>query len=172
MQTPGDPHRPAQYLTTWAALLRTHAAVTGRLERDLQDTCGLALPWYEVLLRLTQEDGELRMQELAHSVLLSKSGLTRLVDRMEQAGLVARRSCPSDRRGTFVHLTDAGRDAYDQAAPVHLRGIREHFAAHLGPNDLDALRRALDLVLLGTPEAPENSCTADRAHDTSSTASS
>jgi DNA-binding MarR family transcriptional regulator len=133
-------------LAVWAAFLRAHANVTGRLERELVSERGLSLSWYDVLLQLRLAGGQLRMQELARSVLLSKSGLTRLVDRMEAAGLVARRSCSSDRRGTFVTLTAEGRDALRAAAPVHLRGIEEHFLGLLDQTDLRALRTALEKV--------------------------
>ena len=97
------------------------------------------------------------MQELARSVLLSKSGLTRLVDRMQAAGLVARRSCPTDRRGTFVTLTRDGRAAFRAAAPVHLRGIEEHFTSQLDDDDRRALAAVLD-KLVGPQEAPVLDC--------------
>jgi DNA-binding MarR family transcriptional regulator len=87
------------------------------------------------------------MQELSASVLLSKSGLSRLVDRMVEAGLVRRERCQDDRRGWFAVLTDQGRSALRRAAPVHLRGIQEHFARHLEPAEVEVLTAALSRVM-------------------------
>jgi DNA-binding MarR family transcriptional regulator len=134
-------------LAAWRSLLEAHAALTELLERELVAERGLPLSRYEVLLRLVEAPGgRLRMQELASSVLLSKSGLSRLVDRMEAAGLVRRERCPSDRRGAFAVLTDQGRSALRRAAPVHLRGIQEHFARHLADGEARTLAAALGRV--------------------------
>jgi DNA-binding MarR family transcriptional regulator len=86
------------------------------------------------------------MQELSESVLLSKSGLSRLVDRMEEAGLVRRERCEDDRRGWFTVLTEQGRSALRRAAPIHLRGIQEHFARHLDDEEARVLATALARV--------------------------
>jgi DNA-binding MarR family transcriptional regulator len=139
---PDDAH-----LAAWRSLLEAHAAVTDLLERELEREQGLALSKFEVLLRLADAPGgRMRMLELAESVLLSKSGLSRLVDRMEGAGLVRRERCPSDRRGAFAVLTDEGRRALRRAAPVHLRGIQEHFARHLDGEEVGMLARLLEKV--------------------------
>lgn len=120
---------PAEQLSAWVAFLEAHARVTEVLERELREEEGLPLSWYDVLVHLHRaQDHRLRMQELAKAILLSKSGLTRLVDRMEQAGLVRRTACPSDRRGTFAELTPGGLGRLRATAPTHLRGVREHFA--------------------------------------------
>jgi DNA-binding MarR family transcriptional regulator len=87
------------------------------------------------------------MQELSSSVLLSKSGLSRLVDRMVEAGLVRRERCEDDRRGWFAVLTDQGRSALRRAAPVHLRGIHEHFTRHLTPDEIQTVTAALARVV-------------------------
>jgi DNA-binding MarR family transcriptional regulator len=101
-----------------------------------------------VLLNLAEApEGRLRMQELSASVLLSKSGLSRLVDRMVEAGLVRRERCEDDRRGWFAVLTDQGRSALRRAAPIHLRGIHEHFTSHLRPEEVKALTSALSRVV-------------------------
>jgi DNA-binding MarR family transcriptional regulator len=134
-------------LAVWAAFLRAHATVIAQLERELTTERDLSLTWYDVLFQLSSAGRELRMQELARSVLLSKSGLTRLVDRMEAAGLVARRTCDFDRRGTWVGLTPEGKTTLRRAAPVHLRGVGEHFLDKLDDDDLAALKVALDKVL-------------------------
>jgi DNA-binding MarR family transcriptional regulator len=144
-------------LAVWAAFLRAHSTVLAKLERELQDERDLPLTWYDVLFQLSAADAELRMQELARSVLLSKSGLTRLVDRMEAAGLVARRTCDADRRGTWVGLTEQGRATLRRAAPIHLRGVGEHFTDRLDEADLAALKTALEKVL-GEPAPAGPAC--------------
>lgn len=133
-------------LAAWMAFLRAHAAVTSSLERELQERCGLPLTWFEVLVCLRGAATGMRMQELARMALLSKSGLTRAVDRMEAAGLVQRRSCERDRRGTYVALTAAGHAALERATPVQLEAIRTHFTRHLRADELDVLARGLDRV--------------------------
>ena len=138
---------PAQ-LAAWRRLLEAHATVTELLERELVAERGLPLSRYDVLLNLAEAPGgRLRMQELSASVLLSKSGLSRLVDRMVEAGLVRRERCEDDRRGWFAVLTDQGRSALRRAAPVHLRGIQEHFVRHLEPDEVQVLATALARVV-------------------------
>ena len=120
------------------------------MEDDLRREHGLPLSSYEVLLFLNQAPGHrMRMHELAQSVLLTPSGLTRLVDRLEAEGLVARESCPTDRRGAFVALTPAGKARLRRAAPTHLKGIQEHFGRHLTDAEADTLSRALSRVAEG-----------------------
>lgn len=124
----------------WRAFLEAHAALSRVLSDELQDAHELPLPWYDVLLQLSEAPGgSLRMQQLADSVLLSKSGLTRLFDRMEEAGFVRRKPCDDDRRGTLAIMTPSGRAALKRAAPVHLTGIERHFARHLSDREADAL---------------------------------
>lgn len=141
-------NRPdAARMAAWRALLEAHAAVTDLLERELEQERGLPLSIFEVLLELAEAPGgRMRMRKLAQSVLLSKSGLSRLVDRMEEAELVRRERCPSDRRGAYAVLTDEGRAVLRRAAPVHLRGIQEHFARHLADDEVQALIDALGKV--------------------------
>lgn len=119
-------------LRAWRAFLEAHAAVVGVLERELDEARGLPLAWYDVMVQLSEApDGRLRMQQLATRVLLSKSGLTRLCDRMEESGYVRRRPSSTDGRGVEAALTGAGRAALRRAAPVHLRGVEAHFTSLL-----------------------------------------
>lgn len=135
-------------IEAWHLFLQAGSRVLEALEDELRDERGLSLSFYEVLLRLYHApDGRMRMQQLAGEVLLSKSGLTRLVDRMVEEGLVERASCPTDRRGVEAIITDAGRARLREAAPVHLRGIREHFTGHLTESESRALTRALGKVV-------------------------
>jgi DNA-binding MarR family transcriptional regulator len=134
---------PAQ-LAAWIAFLQAHALTVENLARELREHEDLPLAWYDVLVQLHHApDGRLRMQELADAVLLSKSGVTRLVDRMERAGLVERARCTDDRRGTFAGLTAAGRQRLRETAPTHLRGIAEHFASQLDDEEAAVLERLL-----------------------------
>ena len=128
----------------WRALVETHAELFGRLVEELRSEIGLPMTWYDVLLHLAEVDGErLRMRELADAVLLSKSGLTTLVDRMEEAGLVRREIPPGDRRSIDVVLTAKGRRRFEEARVVHRRGIDKHFCAHVSDEQAAAL---LDLL--------------------------
>lgn len=132
----------------WRALLRAYAAVINRLEHELASEVGLPLGWYGVLLHLSESpDGRLRMHELADSLLLSRSALTRFVDRMENAGLVRRVACPVDGRGLEVVMTEAGRALFQKAGRVHLRGIKQHFSAHLEKGEAAVIERAMSRVL-------------------------
>jgi len=128
----------------WRDFLRAHAAVTRALEDELADEKVLPLTWYDVLVQLVEAPGRrLRMTELADRVLLSRSGLTRLVDRLVKAGLVERQPCPDDARGTYTVLTAAGFARLRDAAPVHLRGIREHMTSLVRPDELAVLGTVL-----------------------------
>src|SRR5947209_11639259 len=135
-------------LAAWRALLASHAALVGRLGEELQEEKGLPLPWYEVLLWLGQApEGRMRMGELADSLLLTPSGVTRLVDRMEAEGLVSRQRCPSDRRGWHAVITAEGRSRLKSAAPVHMRGVQEHFGRHISDEEADLVASVLGRVL-------------------------
>jgi DNA-binding MarR family transcriptional regulator len=138
----------AERLAVWRLFLEAHAAVVDRLGHELEAGCRLQLTWYDVLLQLSQAPRRrLRMRDLADAVLLSRSGLTRLVDRMEAAGLVCREAHASDGRGADAVLTPAGRAALRRAAPLHLRGVQTHFTGHLSEHDVGCLRAALGRVV-------------------------
>jgi DNA-binding MarR family transcriptional regulator len=135
-------------LEAWRALLVTHAALVRRLNEELEEERALPLAWYEVLLHLNEApDGSLRMGDLARRALLTPSGLTRLVDRMETAGLVERRACGADRRGSWATLTPAGRKKLKESSPVHVRGVGRYFARHLSKEEAKALVRSLNKML-------------------------
>jgi DNA-binding MarR family transcriptional regulator len=135
------------HLQAWRALLRAQAGLACNLERELMAAEGLPLAWYEVLLALDQApEGALRLQRLLGTVLMTKSGVTRLVDRMETAGLVARTGCPSDRRGAFAVITDLGRKKLHRATPIHVAGIDRHLASVLDAEQAARLRDALSAI--------------------------
>ncbi|MGI8999598.1 MAG: MarR family winged helix-turn-helix transcriptional regulator [Candidatus Limnocylindria bacterium] len=134
-------------LTAWRAFLLAHARVVRELERELQAEEQLALTDYDVLVQLAAADEHrLRMSELAGRLLLSRSGATRLIDRLEAEGLVMRASCESDRRGQWAALTPAGYERLRRAAPTHLRGVATHFLDRLSADDLADLERMLGSI--------------------------
>ncbi len=130
-------------ITTFGRLLEVQSRLERQLGAELEARCNLPHAWFEVLVRLGRsEDGRLTMGSLAEQVSLTTGGVTRLIDRMESAGLVARVPCPTDRRVAYAALTDAGRAKLDEAAPVHAANLRAVFAAFS-----DEERRTLDTLL-------------------------
>jgi len=139
-------------LHAWQTFLRAHHVVTDTLDEELSREQDLPLGSYEVLLHLSESpDRSLRMSELAEQVMLSRSGVSRLVDRLVSEGLVERHTCQSDGRGVYAGLTDEGMRRLRRAAPTHLRGVREHFTERLSGRELDELARLLD-KLLSSPD--------------------
>jgi DNA-binding MarR family transcriptional regulator len=134
-------------MRAWQSFLAAGALVDRRVDQQLKDAVGLSHPQYEILVRLAAApDGELRMTELADTLLTSKSGLTYQVTQLEKAGLVARRSCPSDVRGVLAMLTEAGRRKLEQAAPGHVALVRELLIDVLTPGQLAVIADALGEV--------------------------
>jgi DNA-binding MarR family transcriptional regulator len=135
-----------EQLRTWRAFLTAHSAMLRRISRDLEQAGLPPLTWYDVLAALRDApDGQLRQVEIAERVLLSHSGLSRLIDRIEGAGLVERRQCESDRRAFFVALTDEGREMLKRMWPVYVRGIAEDFLPALG-DDPGAVGQTLERI--------------------------
>ena len=140
-------------LRAWQALLHAHHDVVGTLDRELQEEHDLSFSEYDVLLRLARAPSRaLRMSDLAERVLMSPSGLTRLVDRLEGMGLVKRGEDPDDGRVALASLTDKGLRAVRRAASSHLRGIRRHFTGRLSKTQLRNVASALETI--AGPHAP------------------
>jgi DNA-binding MarR family transcriptional regulator len=132
-------------MRAWRGFLQAHAMLLRRLEAELSAGTGMSLAHYDVLVQLSFAEGRrLRMHELANRVLLSRSGITRVVDRLEEDGLVARMACPSDARGAFAVLTDAGLDRLREATPVHLDGVRRRFVEPFAEEELAELSVLLE----------------------------
>ena len=144
-------HRTDPRLRSWIAFLRAHASVTRRLEAELQEHEALSLADFDALAQLGRVDGgRLRMNELAERLLLTRSGVSRLVDRLALDGYVVRARCSSDARGAFAVLTPEGRAVLERARPAHLRGVARHFLAgldRLPSAERDAFDRALEAIL-------------------------
>ena len=136
----------------WRTFLRAHAVVTRRLEAELLAEHDLPLASYDVLVQLSEApDGALRMTELADRVMLSRSGLTRLVDRLERDGVVARRACPNDARGTLAVVTEAGLARLREAWPTHLRGVTVHVTGKVDAAELATLQLLLGRLVDDLP---------------------
>jgi DNA-binding MarR family transcriptional regulator len=130
------------------AVLDTQRVVADAMEKSLRAQASLSLAQYEVLHRLDQApDRRLRMVDITRRLYFSKSGVTQLVDRLEEAGLVTRESCRSDRRLTYARLTTPGIEALRRSGPVCAAVVEEHFARHLSGQDLRCVRDALAKVL-------------------------
>ncbi len=131
-------------MRAWLELLRAHAELLNRLDRELVAEHELSLAEYEVLAFLSEASGgRLRPSELARRVVISPSALTRRMDRLERRGLVRRERCPDDARGAYAVLTPEGRKLVVAAAPTHVRGVRAHFVDRLTPAQLEVLAEAL-----------------------------
>jgi DNA-binding MarR family transcriptional regulator len=127
-------------LGAWRGLLRVHAGMTKALDAELVREHRLPLSSYEVLLFLADSPaGQLRMSELADGVLLSRSGLTRLVDRLERDGLLCRERCEDDQRGWFASITPEGRKLFGRARKTHLAGVRRLFLSHFSRDEMREL---------------------------------
>ena len=131
----------------WRGLITANALVLEKIERALAKAGLPPLGWYDVLLELSgAPDGRLRMHELARAVVLSRSGLTRLVDRLEGAGLLRREPDPADRRGSYAAITEDGKEMLRRMWPVYAAGIAEHFGRHLGDDEARVIAAAFGRV--------------------------
>ena len=143
---------PAE-LGAWRGLLRVHSALVKALDAELIATHGLPLTSYEVLINLQAAPGRRRrMAELADSVLLSRSGTTRLVDRLEREGLLVRDACDDDGRGLYAVLTRKGEELLERARPTHLAGVRERFLRHFSEDELEQMAAYWERVLPGSAQ--------------------
>ena len=132
-------------LDSWVAFLRSHSAITRELSAQLQREHGLTLNDYEVLLHLSHADGgRLRRVDLAGRVLLTASGITRLLEGLERSGYVCKETCDSDGRVSYAKLTDAGRSKLRAAGETHLRGIDELFLSRYSGSELATLAELLN----------------------------
>jgi DNA-binding MarR family transcriptional regulator len=156
-ETPLTPRDPR--LAPWRAFVTAHAHVSRRLDEDLRIEHGLSLQEYVSLLILAEApERRLRMGRVAEALTLSKSGATRLIDRLVDDGLVERVTCSSDARGAEARLTEAGLSRLRTAAPTHLRGIAEYFLATIDPADLPSIERVMGDVARcasGAPASPQ-----------------
>ena len=136
-------HLSEQHLTAWRTFLKVHANVIDKIDHDLLVAKCMPLSSYDVLIELYEAPGQrLRMYELAERVVLSRSGLTRLVDRLEAEGLLIRDRSGTDRRGAYAVITEQGIAALRRTWPIYARGIAEYFAQWLTPEEAELLEAA------------------------------
>ena len=140
---------------TYGLLRSTFTQIHDLLAREMEDETGLPFDRYGLLLILAQADkGELRPSDLADVLPITPSGVTRLIDRLERDGLVERRACSADGRGTIVALTEHGEEVFRRAGRVHLRGINQHIGANLTVGEMAELRRIMTKLAAGVDTAP------------------
>jgi DNA-binding MarR family transcriptional regulator len=134
--------------STWRLFLTTHVKLLNRIEAKLVEADLPSLEWYDVLFTLKEaEGGRMRLSEVADKVLLSRSNLTRLVDRLESAGLLKRERCPTDRRGAFAVLTETGLAMQQRMWIVYAQAINEYFCTHLSPEETQVLHKVFGRML-------------------------
>ncbi|MBJ7331321.1 MAG: winged helix-turn-helix transcriptional regulator [Solirubrobacteraceae bacterium] len=158
--------RPAQdealselELGAWRGMLRVHAALVKALDANLEAAHGLPLTHYDVLVQVANNEGaRMRMCDLADGILLSRSGLTRLVDRMAKDGLLERCACEDDARGSFACLTEAGRARLEEARPTHLAAVRTLFLGAFDDSELAQFASLWERVLPQVGAAAGESC--------------
>jgi DNA-binding MarR family transcriptional regulator len=141
------PPRTTPHGEAWGALTRTHAAIVGRLQEALAASDFPPLPWYEVLATVADApEQRMKMGELAEALVITRGGLTKLVDRLIKAGLMERTFCETDRRVSYATLMPAGRDLLGEMRPVVVAELKIAFAANLSDAQARDLREALDRV--------------------------
>ncbi|MFZ5503502.1 MAG: MarR family winged helix-turn-helix transcriptional regulator [Pseudomonadota bacterium] len=141
---PKDQRHPTPHFLAWARLLRVHQVLLEKVQADLSAAGLPPLEWYDLLLELDMAEGNrLRMYDLGERMVLSRSNLTRLCDRLEKEGLISREQCAEDRRGLFAALTRAGAELRLAMWPVYKRSVEQHFSAHLSEAEADELAAIL-----------------------------
>jgi DNA-binding MarR family transcriptional regulator len=134
----------------WYAMLQANTRLTERINAEMEEEAGLPLSWFEVLAKLSwAPESCARMGALADDLLLSRGGTTRLIARMEEAGLVRREIPPHDRRATYAHVTEKGQEALERALPLHMAKVDEYFQQHLTDEEVEVLTRVMSKVLRG-----------------------
>ena len=137
---------PSSVEDAWQAVRATHQLISDRIGNELSEAGLPELAWHDVLARLDESPEPLRPKDLLCRVAVTKSGLTRLLDRIEASGLIERTSCPSDRRGTFIVITDDGRQTLAEMRPIRNRIFAEHFAETLSDAEAESLASMLGRV--------------------------
>ena len=138
------PTRPSHVEQMWEGLARVHSSMTAALEHDMVPEAGMPLAWYEVLLNLSRSPGGMmRYQDLARVAGITNSGASRRLEQMTKAGLIERRSCPTDRRGVFAHITSKGQSSFKTAHKVFLNSLERNLGTSLKPGDAELISAAL-----------------------------
>lgn len=153
-----------QALDVWYSLLRAHASTMRQLDAELRASTDLTINDYDVLVHLKDaEEGSLRMGCLAERVVLSRSGMTRLIDGLVKDGLVQRKACSQDARGSWAVITQLGNERLQAARTIHLAGVARLFADHVSADELAVLGEVFDRVIAASQDA----CSAEIAAECS-----
>jgi DNA-binding MarR family transcriptional regulator len=137
-------NQTGEKVSAWHTFLKAHSVIIRALEHEMMKDQHLPLNWFDVLAWLNRAPGgRLRMQVLANSIYLSRSGLTRLLNRMAAAGLVERQNCPDDRRGWYAIITDKGRATYKCAFPQHTQQVEKQFLGRFNDDEIETLESLL-----------------------------
>ncbi len=141
---PTDKRHPTPHFLAWARLLRVHKVLLEKVQADLSAADLPPLEWYDLLLELDMAEGNrLRLYDLGERMVLSRSNLTRLCDRLEKEGLILREKCAEDRRGLFAALTPKGAELRRAMWPVYKQAVEQHFSAHLAEGEASELASVL-----------------------------
>jgi DNA-binding MarR family transcriptional regulator len=134
----------AKAVRLWEGLARAHSMMTAAIEKDMLPVAGMPLAWYEVLAHLTRApQGLMRYQDLAKVAGITDSGASRRLEQMVKAGLIDRKSCPTDRRGVYAHITPSGKAGFEKAHAVFVRSLNRNLGRHLESGEADAMNAAL-----------------------------
>jgi DNA-binding MarR family transcriptional regulator len=143
-------HGEKKPFLAWYAMLQANTRLTERINAELEAEAGIPLSWFEVLAKISwAPEACSRMGALADDLLLSRGGTTRLIARMEEAGLVRREVPANDRRATYAHVTEKGQEVLERAMPIHMAKVDEYFQQHLSEEEVDVLVRVMGKVLRG-----------------------
>jgi DNA-binding MarR family transcriptional regulator len=138
------PKRSSDVEQVWEGVARVHSSMTAALEHDMLPEAGMPLAWYEVLLNLTRSPGGMmRYQDLARVAGITNSGASRRLEQMTKAGFIERRSCPTDRRGVFAHITTKGEASFKTAHKVFVTSLQRNLGTNLKPGDAELISAAL-----------------------------
>lgn len=151
-ETGATPRGPTIQGAAWRSLLETHEKLIRHIEGEFEDHTPLTLQQYDVLFHIHEVGDGMRMTDLARAVLITKSGLTSLVDRMEAAELIERRPDPTDRRATRIHLTDTGERALAEASRHHRNVVRDIWTSRMSEDEAAVLVDVFARVQAGLPE--------------------
>ena len=146
-RTPSLPRLSQAEGAAWSGFLRAHALIARTLDAELRASEKLSLSEFEIMLQLSWAGGKLRMARIAHDVVLTGGGVTRIVSRLEKLGLIERVSCPNDARGVFASLTERGRARLAAAHKVHLEGVKRLFLGHASDAELRTLGKFFSRVV-------------------------
>lgn len=145
----GDSVIPADVeaaVTAYGTVLEAMARLGKIVDRTLRTECGITSSWFEALIRIERSGGRMTMGELADQVVLTSGGVTRLIDRMEEAGLVLREHCVNDRRVSYATITEAGRAKLAGAVTTHLADLQAHFIGRMTSSELKTVVEVMDRI--------------------------